>query len=132
MSNEESLLERILKPVRINPVTLGLSFTGVSISLLFDPKQDTSNLLLAIFSGSIIGGGFFGCYIYSGINYFRDRKILKRYGFDNSHGKRRVSKYCSRQAFYVACIENGYREEVSKFIEETPNKDKAFWYLPHC
>ena len=132
MSGEkETLLEKILKPVRINPATLGISLANFGLWYMLGVSDRTMDQLpLQLLSGGV-GGLWVGMYLFGVHNYFRDRRILKERGFDKRHGKLRMRHYCDRQAFNVASIETGYRNEVTDLIRQTPTEEKLHWYLPH-
>ena len=123
-------MEKILKPVRINPVTLGISLASFGLSYVFSESDNTIGQIASVFTNGI-GGFFLGYYSWGVENYLRDGRILKEHGFDERHGVLRMEHYCNRQAFNVAGIERGYSDEVRELIERTPNKEKKFWYLPH-
>ena len=62
---KESLLEKILKPVRINPITFGLALLGVSQTFLFGGDSDISTISSKTSWSMLgIGAGFFWAYIF--------------------------------------------------------------------
>jgi hypothetical protein len=131
LSKKETLVEKLLKPIRINPVTLGASLTCFGIgSLLFSsdsiPAQISSVVMFCL------GGPPFFIYLKYGLkSYLRDIQVLAEHGFDVRYGKLRMEEYCDRQAFYVACVEKGYREEAKTLIDNTPNNQKRGRLFPH-
>lgn len=126
----ESLLEKLLKPIRINPVFFSLSLSSLGLSYVLSDSDNTMDRVLSHIS-FFDAGLFLGMYLYSTKNYFRDRKIINKSGFDKRHGDLRVGRYCDRQAFYVASIENGFRDEAKNLINNTSNREKQFHYFPH-
>lgn len=124
---KERILEKILKPIRINPVSLvGSALVGTYWFL----TKDSSNPFLEAMRYPSIGTGFMliTYYPFSVGCYLRDRRVLRRHGFDERYGKLRMEQYCSRQALYVASVENGFRDEVKNLINKTPCQMS---FLPH-
>lgn len=131
---KETLLERILKPIRINPITLGVSLASFGIGgLLLNKYLNSNNTPAQIFSFIMLGLGqspLFLYFKYGVKSYFRDKNSLAEHGFDIRYGKLRMEEYCDRQAFYVACVEKGYREEVLSLINDFPNEQKRGKFFP--
>ncbi len=127
---KETRLERAFKPIRINPVTF--SAGAVSFPSWLYGLMNINNPLWATAAFlSSFGMGFSGAYIYGCARYLGDRKSLRKYGYDEEWGRRRMGHYCDRQAFYVACVENGFRDEAKGLIKRTPKKEKRWPYFPH-
>lgn len=122
--------EKVSRFVRINPVTLGLAivFGRIGFSLV-----DSQNLIGQIGSYLSFGAGaWWGRhYIIDIKSYYRDCKLLEKYGYSLEHAKKRMKPYCERQRFYVACIKNGFRDEVTELIKETPSNEKKYSFMPH-
>jgi len=130
MDKNETLMEKLLKPIRINPITFGGFLAGLGFGVLL---SDSDNMLSGISSVVFEGLGVvsFFMYLKYGVkSYFRDRGDLIKYGFDIRYGQKRMGEYCDRQAFYVACVERGFRSEVRALINETPNNSKRWRFFP--
>jgi hypothetical protein len=128
---KETLIEKIIKPVRINPVTFGVAVAGFGMSLLLYDQNDN---IKQAWSGAmtIIGFAGFMQYMKYGVQaYFRSMESLTRHGFDERYAVLRMTEYCDRQAFYTACISTGNRNEARAFIENTPRECKKFAFIPH-
>jgi len=131
--SKESRLERILRFARINPVMLGAAVATAGFYFLNWTSQDG---VMRVFKDSslIISTVLSTSYANSVACYLKDKKVLLNYakhGFKKAYAKKRMRHYCLRQAFYVACIENGFREDIKEIIENTPKEKKAYAFLPH-
>ena len=120
----ETKLERILRPVRINPVGFSIGVLSSLYALIEDEAY-----LRTVDLG--ISGVFFGFYLGSIISYFRSKRGLVRHGFDERFARKMAIHYCDRQALYVACVERGYRGEFEECMERIPIEHKALEFIPH-
>lgn len=127
---KETTLEKLLKPLRINPIPLGISLTGIGLNYALTGSDSTIGQVTSTLAAAV-GGYYFAYYLWGVKCYFKDRNVLKKNGFDEEVGKKRMKHYCNRQAFNVASIENGYRDEAKCLIERTPREEKMYPYLPH-
>ena len=127
---EESLVERILKPVRINPLMLAAGIAEIIVGVLL---WDNDNFVVKNLDALLLGSGavVLAMYFHEIDRYRKEKRLLKQYGFSENHARNRMEWYCSRQTFYVACIEQGYRDEAKQIIEQTPKKQKKLAFLPH-
>ena len=128
----ESRLEKILKPIRINPVSFGIVIAGYGLSLLTESSDNTFTQLAPHIS-NITTASFLGLYFWSFNNYTTNKRIIKNYKFPSDlikHGKLRMEQYCDRQLFYVSAVENGLRNEALELINKTPKQNKRYNYLP--
>jgi len=71
---KETALEKILKPIRINPVAFGISAAGFGLGYLLN---DLDNIIGKVASYiSVFGGGcFLGFYSWSARHYLNDKKV---------------------------------------------------------
>jgi hypothetical protein len=127
----ETLLEKVLKPIRINPVTLGVSLASFGIGALFANSDNTSTQISSVIMFGLGGSSLFLYFKYGVKSYLRDKENLIYHGFNKKYGVLRMEEYCDRQAFLVACTEQGYRDEAKELIRNTPDKQKSRRFLPH-
>lgn len=125
----ESLLERIVKPVRINLVAAGLAVVGGGAAVLLIENANIVIKATAYLLGVASGSGI-GCYARSVMNYHRDRVVLRELWFEKSYAALSMKHYCHRQAFLVASIEEGFRDEANTLIKNTPRGEKQLHWLP--
>ncbi len=125
----ESLLERIVKPVRINPVAVGLAVVGGGAAVLLVENANIVIKATAYLLGVVSGSGI-GCYAHSVMNYRRDRAVLRELWFEASYAELRMRHYCHRQAFLVASIAEGFRDEANALIKNTPREKKKMHWIP--
>jgi len=127
---KETLLEKITKPLRLNPP--GAALIGLGALAHYVNSDSVEGL-------NEVGKGLAALGIYSGISlllsgiayYSLSKTALKNKGFDKRLAKPMMGHYCERQGFNVACIEAGYRDEARKLIEKTPANEKASAWIPH-
>lgn len=127
---KEKAWEKVSRPVRINPVILsGVIFFGAVGYTL----TGSESFLRQLGGYASMGAGTLSVkhYIEDIRRYYRECRLLERYGFDLEHAKKRMKHYCGRQGFYVACTKFGFREEVIELIKETPSDEKKFSFIPH-
>lgn len=145
---KESMLERILRPVRVHPGTIPaipalataafmahyyvgqayqhLVSNGFSVK---DPDVMTAAGINAALFG--LGVGIITAIYKRGMDrYLKDKKIIRKHGFDERHARLRMRTYCGRQSLYVASVEAGYREEFARVDAMVPPDKKAFNWLP--
>ena len=106
----ESKLERILKPIRINPLASLLAIGGFGAAAIFGLFDD-SLMRAAAYANCGVGGVGVVFYACSLMDYFKFRSDIRSNGFSFMRAQKRMRHYCDRHPFYVACIENGYRKE---------------------
>ncbi len=121
---KESLLEKITKPIRINPIMFLSSsfFFGLGYLLVHKPTN-----IHAYGMGSLC----LSFYLITLASYCIDKKRIKKQGFNEWFGATQMEAYCDRQALYVASVEKGYRNEVNAFMQHTPQEKKCLSFIPH-
>jgi len=117
----ETRLEKIIKPININPRAFGIAVAGLTLSFIDIEIGNSSLDSIISFSQiaiSALGGGAVGIYLYSTITYFGLKTIIKRHGVSSYYANLYLNKYSSRHPFYTAAVKHGYRDEVIELMKD--------------
>ncbi len=136
MKDRERIWEKVLKPIRINPPAAISTLTGISAIGASQQLIDTGHPAMGaigILSGTTVMAFSLPTYRYALGEYRRCREMVECYG-DRAFRKASntyLSHYCNRQAFYVAGVEHGFRDEARHRLKQVPENMKIYKHIPH-
>lgn len=127
---KETKIEGLTRLLRLNPVGTTIMGLGVAAHMLNSDSVDMLNQAGVILADGATYTGLF--LLIFGKGYYKGAKRnIKENGINAEFGNRQMRHYCNRQAYYVAAVEQGYRNEVEKFIKKIPAKKKIFGFIPN-